>query len=53
MAGGLLLNPKSFESAFRRWFGGLVPAVEDAATVRKNSDADNRSRLKHVVLSLL
>jgi len=22
-----ILNPKSFESAFRRWAGGLVPAV--------------------------
>ncbi len=43
-----ILNPKSFESAFRRWVGGLVPAVStgtlavDGKTIRGSGDGENR-----------
>ena len=39
-----ILNPKSFESAFRRWVGGLVPAIArgtlavDGKTIRGSGD---------------
>ena len=53
-----ILNPKSFESAFRRWAGGLVPAVStgtlavDGKTIRGSGDGENRpihigQRLSH------
>ena len=53
-----ILNPKSFESAFRRWVGGLVPAVStgtlavDGKTIRGSGDGENRpihigQRLRH------
>ena len=53
-----ILNPKSFESAFRRWVGGLVPAVGkgtlavDGKTIRGSGDGENRpihigQRLSH------
>ena len=42
-----ILNPKSFESAFRRWVGGLVPAVRggtlavDGKTIRGSGDGED------------
>ena len=42
-----ILNPKSFESVFRSWVGGQVPAVSsgtltvDNKTIRRSGDGEN------------